>query len=216
MKNLLSLTLMTLLMAAVSAPAQTTTRKGSQIPEFDDTARFIFYSVLEGLYEDGLSNEDVDQVLMKNPGQSYFHFIYACPVCNATIWALESYRTRPEQFYAMKTIGGTFGPGLSPEVHQRLHGDDPKQRLGAINLLVQTWMDRRIKSLNLTEPARVKLLAALEEKRQQGVKALESFRKLQHGPDFGVDKAAPAYADLEECAVCNAVVGKPMRLPQNK
>lgn len=33
--------------------------------EIDATARFIFYSVLEGLYEDGLANEDVDQILMK-------------------------------------------------------------------------------------------------------------------------------------------------------
>ena len=53
----------------------------------DETTRFIFYSVLEGLYEDGLSKEDVAQILMKREKETYFHFIYACPVCNPTIWS---------------------------------------------------------------------------------------------------------------------------------
>src|SRR5262249_30538104 len=66
--------------------------------EIDSTTRFIFYSTLEGLYEDGVSNQDVDQILLRKDHQSYSHFIYACPICTTTIWALQAYRSRPEQF----------------------------------------------------------------------------------------------------------------------
>ena len=185
--------------------------------EIDATARFIFYSVLEGLYEDGLANEDVDQILMKKEQQSYyFHFIYSCPICTATIWALEAYRARPEHLYSLKTDGSTFGPGLTDPIRKQLYHDDPRQRLTAINGLVQTWMARRLNHLSLTVKERADLLKALERKRKEGMDALESFRRLEHGPDFGVATGAPAYVDLKECAVCNAVVGKPMKLPEAK
>ncbi len=60
------------------------------------------FSVFEGLYEDGLSNEDLDRILLKEKNQAYFHFIYACPICTATIWGLEAYRSRPDRFYGLK------------------------------------------------------------------------------------------------------------------
>lgn len=79
--------------------------------DFDEASRFVFYSVLEGFYEDGISNADVDQILLKQEGQTYFHFIYACPVCTSTVWALETYRARPAYFYSMKSPASTFGTG---------------------------------------------------------------------------------------------------------
>lgn len=48
---------------------------------FDDAQRFLFHSILEGLYEDGVSTEDVDRILLKREKEDYFHFIHACPVC---------------------------------------------------------------------------------------------------------------------------------------
>lgn len=184
--------------------------------EHDEATRFIFHSVLEGLYEDGLSTEDVDQILLRKEKQSYFHFIYACPICQASIWALETYRSRPKQFYGLKSEASTFGPGLSPTMSKRLHSDDGKVRLGVINELMKEWMDRRMKMLNLPPAAHAKLLEALEKKRKEGMEVLQSFRRGEHGPNFGVEQAAPAYVDLEECAVCNAAVGKPMKLPEKK
>ena len=185
-------------------------------PDIDDTSRFIFYSVLEGLYEDGLSNKDVDQILMKKEKQTYFHFIYACPVCGATIWALEAYRGRPERLYGLKREGTTFGDGLSADLQKQLYSDNPQTRLLAINTLMQTWMERRMKAMNLSTKDRAALLEALEKKRKEGMDMLESFRKREHGPNFGVAQAAPAYVVLQECAVCNGAVGKPMKLPETK
>ena len=181
--------------------------------EIDETSRFIFHSVLEGLYEDGLSKEDVAQILMKREKETYFHFIYGCPVCNSTIWALEAYQARPDQFYSQKRPGSTFGQGLTPELRGLLYSKDATMRLTAINSLVKTWMERRMKTLRLSASEQKALTGRLEKKRKEGMEVLESFRKKQHGADFGVEQAAPAYVDLTECAVCNGIVGKPMKLP---
>ena len=90
MKAILRYVIFFVFSIAVSVRAQPGVKR-----DIDDTSRFIFYSVLEGFYEDGLSNKDVEQILMRKEKQTYFHFIYACPVCGATIWALEAYRGRP-------------------------------------------------------------------------------------------------------------------------
>ena len=214
MKILSSIAVLALLLASVSQAEEK--RAEARRDEIDETSRFIFYSVLEGLYEDGLSNEDVDQILMKKGKQGYFHFIYACPVCGATIWALQAYRARPERFYGLKREGSTFGQSLADSMHTQLYSDDPRERLTAINTLMQTWMERRMKSMNLSATDRAKLVKALEKKRKQGMDVLESFRRKEHGPNFGVAEAAPAYVDLTECAVCNGSVGKPMKLPAPK
>lgn len=184
--------------------------------DIDAASRFVFYSVLEGLHEDGLSDEDVKQILMRKEKQTYFHFIYACPLCGPTIWALEAYRDRPKNLYGLKREGSTFGHGLSDALHTQLYSDDPQQRLVAINTLVQTWLERRMKAMRLTKKERAVLLESLEKKRKQGMDVLQNFRKKEHGENFGVAEAAPAYVNLEECAVCNGAVGKPMKLPVAK
>jgi hypothetical protein len=176
--------------------------------EFDETSQFIFFSVLEGLYADGLSNADVDQILMKREGESYFHFIYACPICTATIWALETYRARPEKFYGLKSNASTFGPGLSGELKTQLYSPESNQRLLAINTLVHDWMLRRMDAMNLPAGERKTLLKEIEVKRKDGMDSLKNSRK-----GGTVATMAPAYADLEECAACNGAVGKPIKLP---
>ena len=70
---------------------------------FDEAQKFIFYSVLEGLYEDGVSTEDVERILMKREKEYHFHFNFSCPVCMGSIWAFESYRNRPEKLHSVKS-----------------------------------------------------------------------------------------------------------------
>jgi len=184
--------------------------------KIDPTTRFVFYSALEGHYEDELSNPDVDQILMKKENPSYCHFIYACPICTATIWALQTYHSRPEQFYSLKSPSptSTFGPGLPSSLRTKLFSDEPHQRLKAINTLVKDWIGRRMDRMNLSRQDREALLKPLEEKRQQGMEALEGLRRHEHGASFGAAEGAPAYFGLPECAVCNGAVGKLMKFPE--
>ena len=82
-----------------------------------------------------------------------------------------------------------------------------------INALMQGWMKARMNRMNLAGQERDELLNKLEKKRKEGMEFLQSFRLHEHGPNFGVAEAAPAYVDLDECAVCNGAVGKVMKLP---
>lgn len=182
-------------------------------PEFDETTQFIFYSVLEGLYDDGVSTEDVEQILMRNEGEEYFHFIYACPVCMASIWALDAYRARPESMHSVKGRHSTFGEGLEKDVQNELYSEDPKRRLSAINGLINRWIEGRMAAMNLTDEMRETLLDGLEAKRKKGMEMLQKFHDSGRPKDKGgVAYYAPAYAAGKqwECAACNGAVGKAM------
>lgn len=175
----------------------------------DDTERFIFFSVLEGLYADGLHDDEVDMLLRQTSDGAHVHFIYGCPICMWTIRALESYRQRPGKFYGSKSRASSFGPGLEPELRSTLLGDDLRSRLEVLNTLMNRWLDRRIESQHLPLQERESLRRELEKKRQEGQKTLQAFRK-----EGALSYYAPAYAELEECAACNGVLGK--KLPACK
>jgi hypothetical protein len=225
MKTALALILVTFFFSIIPANAQVVSKnhgfdetKGKGGDDIDATSRFIFYSVLEGFYEDGVSNEDVGQILFRpKPKEDwrYYHFIYACPICTPAIFAFEAYQSRPKAFYSLKEgAGATFGHGLSATLHQQLFSPDPHQHLIAINTMIRDWMARRMSQMNLSSEDRAALMADLEQKRKQGAHMLQA----SHDPHdaFGKPRVVhdeTAYSDLTECAVCNGAVGKPMKLP---
>jgi len=169
---------------------------------YDDTHRFVYYAVLEGCYEDGLSSRDLNQILLKQEKGPHLHFIYGCPLCMPAIHAFEAYRSRPERFYGMKGDTSTFGPGLEPALSAKLDSARPAERLEAINTLVQRWIQRRITQHRLTERERAALQKGLETKRKKGMETLQSYKK-----NGKLETAAPAFVEKQECAVCNGAVG---------
>ena len=166
--------------------------------DFDDAHRFIFYAVLEGCYEDGLSTEDVSQILLPGNKGQFAHFIYACPICTPTIHALETYRSRPPHFYGLKTPATTFGPGLETELRKQLYSEKPETRLTAINTLMQGWVSKRMSLLNLSDQGRAQLQSKLQEMRKKG----NSYLKGAEASDPGAFKMS-AFANVRQCAVCN-------------
>lgn len=186
---------------------------------FDETQRFIFHSILEGLYEDGVSTEDVERILMRREDDYYFHFIYACPVCVASVWAFDAYRLRSAKLHCVKSGASTFGFGLGKEIREALHSDDVKRRLTAINTLIGRWIDRRMDTLRLTKEERAELAEKLEEKRELGLARLNQFRAQsteKEGSALALYATAYLGQDEWECAVCNAAVGKPMHFGERK
>jgi hypothetical protein len=176
---------------------------------YDSTHRFIYYAVLEGCYEDGLSNQDIDQILLKGGQHTHLHFVYSCPVCMPTIHALEAYRSRPERFYGMKSDTSTFGKGLEPALGAKLHSTNATARLETINALVQRWIQRRMTQLRLNEAERAALQGELETKRKKGMEALQRFTKSGNTETF-----APGLAEHGQCAACNGAVGLEYLPPQ--
>ncbi|MGC6565630.1 MAG: hypothetical protein ACON38_08475 [Akkermansiaceae bacterium] len=180
---------------------------------FDDAQRFLFHSILEGLYEDGVSTEDVDRILLKREKEDYFHFIHACPVCMGSVWAFEAYRHRPKNFHCVKVAGSTFGWGLKKKLREDLHGEDVEKRLAVINTLIGRWVTERMDRLRLTEEERAKLVDTLEGKRELGLARLKELRnQSNNGEGAPISIFAPAYAGRNqlECGICRAAVGKPM------
>lgn len=187
-----------LIAVAFSAPAARAQK------DFDDGYRFLFHAVQEGCYEDGLSNGDVSQILLKDGKEKYYyaHFVYACPVCTPTIHALEAYHSRPSHFYSMKSPATTFGPGLTPDLKKQLYSEKPEDRLAAINVLMQRWVSRRISLLRLTDQERTELQKTLETMRKKGM----SYLKNSEG---GKSSSYPisAFSNVHQCAVCNGACG---------
>ena len=164
----------------------------------DPTCAMVFHAVLEGLYTDGVSNEDVDRIIArdeKHPdGNMYEHFVYACPLCHPTYQALLLYRSRPDVFYGIKGEKNTFGKGLDPKISARLASKDKSERLAAIQELVQTWVNRKLTSMRLTEAEKSEMSMLLEARKKQGLKVLLQFQMGEHG--------APMYKDWKSCAIC--------------
>ncbi len=168
----------------------------------------VFFSVLDGCFQDGLSNADVDQILRRTaPNQSYEHFIYACPICMATARALEAYRAGPD--FTERKVGGKvcFGQGLTSEMHARLYSQDPKDRLSIIHDLEENWVSRHLASLRLNVEERAQAQAQLKLARDEGMKVMQNF--IRQGQ---LEKIAPAYRAGDECALCNAAAGMNLKL----
>src|SRR3954462_8291362 len=105
-------------------------------------SQIVFFAVLEGLYNDGVSNADVDLIIPSgNSGPKFDleHFVYACPLCHPAFEAFRLYRQR-ERIYGLKAAVDTFGPGLDSSVSDRLHSPDPNQRRQAIEGLISRWV----------------------------------------------------------------------------
>jgi hypothetical protein len=181
--------------------------------DFDNGYRFIFYAVLEGCYEDGLATNDISQILLKDEKATnvYSHFVYACPVCTPTIHALEAYQSRPSRFYAMKTEASTFGAGLTAELKKQLYSKKPEDRLEAINVLMRSWVSKRMSLLKLNDQERSELQTKLEEMRKKGMDYLKKFER-----DKGKSYPISAFENVHQCAVCNGACDMKLTPDANK
>lgn len=184
--------------------------------------RFIFFAVLEGLYEDGVSSDDVNRMLKVEKGQSYDHFISHCPICTAVLQAMQVYASRADigRMYKginHRTTESTFGPGLAENVQSNLMSDDPEIRLKTMYQLVSTWFNRRLVRSNLSHEERATLVREIEAGKEEGMRKLQSFKKA------GTTKQlAPAFVNVDSCAMCSAASKSdfqgftPMDLPAGK
>ena len=156
----------------------------------------IFYAVLEGLYDEGVSTEDVDILLHQDPAtRQYSYFVYGCPLCMPAIDALQLYRGRPK-FYGRKEACDTFGTGLPAKEREALRGNDVPARLRVLHDFIERCMKRKLASLRLNKAESEKWQLVLEEMREKGGALLKEEQA--HG-------RAGALAGAKGCAVCNGM-----------
>jgi len=162
--------------------------------------QLVFFSVLEGLYEDGVSTDDVDRILAVDPvtHQPHYseHFVGACPLCAPAFDAFSLYRSRP-RFYQRKDSADTFGPGLDPILAKKLHSDQRADQMEAIQTLVNRWVSRRLNSMRLSKDEREQWTAVIEEGRRSGMQRLQQAQA-------GIQNE---YVGWKGCAICDGTAG---------
>jgi hypothetical protein len=175
------------------------TQKPREKPRVVDSAylpQLVFFAVLEGLYEDGVSTGDVNRILAVDPRtqqpQFHEHFVDACPLCVPAFDAFALYRSRP-QFYCRKDSADTFGPGLDPLVAKKLHSEMKADQLEAIQTLVNRWVIRRLEMMRLTKDEREQWTAVIEEGRKRGMDRLQQAQAANQNEYFG----------WKGCAICD-------------
>jgi hypothetical protein len=140
-------------------------------------SQLIFFAVLEGLYRDGVSNEDVDLIIPPGKsGKGNFdreHFVYACPLCHPAFEAFRLYRQR-EDFYGFKGRVTTFGSGLDATLTAGLHSPDAGQRRQAIEGLINRWVTARLEMMRLSNEERESITHEMQKGRKQGMSGLKT------------------------------------------
>jgi hypothetical protein len=182
-------------------------------------AQFVFFSVLEGLYEDGVENATVDAIIPLKGGAPdtttsgyYKNFIYACPLCTPAYEAFRLYRMRPK-FAFLKTnqlaeqhpgkgwhIIDNFGEGLPNEMVVKLTGDDASTQRQAVQELVKRYVSRRFERMAMTPKERREMRAMMAKGAEEGLKMLKKFQEKD------MVKHYPTYQDRKDCSICRASV----------
>jgi len=161
--------------------------------------QLVFFAVLEGLYRDGVSNDDVDLIIPpgKN-GTPMFdseHFVYACPLCHPAFEAFRLYRQR-DNFFGFKARINTLGPGLDETVRTQLRSRNADEQRKAIQGLINRWVGQRLEMMRLTDAEREAITREMEQGRKQGMGMLKNT---QPGVQAGQSRT--------NCPICDGSFG---------
>lgn len=199
-----------LLLAAVAVIATVTVSRlgGAETPSSNNVPKMwvqtragqlVFFAVLEGLYRDGVSNDDVDLIIPPGKdGKPMFdteHFVYACPLCEPAFEAFRLYRQR-DNFFGFKARINTLGPGLDETVRTQLRSKDANEQRKAIQGLINRWVSQRLDMMRLTDAEREAITREIEQGRKQGMDMLQNSQR-----------AVPAGLSRTNCPICDGSFG---------
>lgn len=116
----------------------------------DAECQLIFFTVLEGLYRDGVSDEIVDIVIGKvQKNDLKKNFVFQCKLCHATYEAFALYQKRPK-FHGVDIK--TFGKKkFSSDIVKKLSSNDPQTFGDGLSEIVQPWVKAKLISLDTDE-----------------------------------------------------------------
>ena len=152
----------------------------------DEECRMIFFTVLEGLYRDGVPDEVVDLVIgrvQKNSVEK--RFVFRCKLCHACYEAFAVYQRRPAFNGAKgrKTIGAKPIP---PEVMKNLQDNVHDLEFGrAFSTIIQPWIKQKLLSMGLDEK--------------------EKIAKMKKFADLAAEGNALLGGQYKSCQACDAI-----------
>ncbi|MEM9237663.1 MAG: hypothetical protein AAGB14_12870 [Verrucomicrobiota bacterium] len=170
---------------------------------FGETHRFVFHAVLEGCFESGVTQEEIDLIIPVRPDKEdrrsiTQNLVYSCPLCSPAFDAFRLYSDRRIFISGISEDAAynTFGQGLTKAQKASLQagGRDCRE---VIQALISTWIERRIDLLDMNAEAERALRAELAEMRKEGEATLEKIKAGELG-----DELKTIYLEREGCPVC--------------
>ena len=129
-----------------------------------DRGRFLYFAVLEGLWEDG-APADALRPLLAAPRE---HFVPKCPLCTPVTQALQDYVNTTD----IAVYGGR-GRGFPPEIERALRGAAREERRRGLESLVARYVDRRFERVRMSSGERFVMKALIDEGKQDGMSMME-------------------------------------------
>lgn len=157
------------------------------------TAQFVFFSVLEGCYRDGLpveaakliANPDADKPVKR-------FFVFRCELCHASYEAFRAYAATPG-FTHIKDAADFGGKKLDAKTLKQLESDNVIDRVFAMGNLVRPWIQERADRQKLDAAEREKLKQSFKKFAGEGDKLMRKYRVND-----------PAYFDWTFYGTCQA------------
>lgn len=164
----------------------------------DPVCRMVFFAVLEGLYEDGVPDDVVDSVVPRQPKDGdnpvKTSFVFQCPLCHPVYEAFTLYQKRPP-FSGGGARRDTFGKGIESDLRTALLSRVARTRLGALKVLVQRWVERRLTAMRLSEAEKQEWAKNLAARSGQGKGELSKL--------ITTDPNYRGWSIYWGCAACN-------------
>jgi hypothetical protein len=180
----------------------------------DPICQMVFFAILEGLYTDGVPSEAVDLIVPPKTDLDTnvkHSFVFRCPLCHAAYEAFILYQRR-QAFHGSEEKASTFATNrFDKKLMQGLSSSSIRTRVYTMGAMVQPWIDRRIKMMNLTPAGKTNLMNKFLAYAKDGN---NKFRKLRGDRDSIYFQ----WQFYGGCQACQAAINiaKEMNIKTNK
>jgi len=159
--RILAMSAMVLAAGCAPAPVRETTDA--------ERSRFLYFAVLEGLWEDG-PDPALFKPLLDAPRD---HFVPKCPVCTPVSHAFRMYVEMPDV-----PVFDARGRVFPKELAEKLKSPKRELRLAALEAMVAVYVQRRFERSSMSAAERAGMRLAIEAAKKDGMAQL--------GADFGL------------------------------
>ena len=142
----------------------------------DPACRLVFFAVLQGLYEDGVSDEVVNSIVppdKKGREKMRHSFVLDCPLCQPTYEAFCAYQSRPR--FLEEDKASSLGKGLDAKTVEGLMSKTVSTRLITLRRPIKRWVETRLVSMKLDTGERKKWWDEVSARANQGTATLRGL-----------------------------------------
>ena len=140
----------------------------------------VFFTVLEGLYRDGVPTEVVNLVIGRMERNSVEkRFVFRCKLCHACYEAFALYQRRPV-FNGTDGIDTLGAKPVPAEVMHGLRDDASDWEFGrAFSTIIQPWIKQKLLKMDLSDEELVAKIEKFSELAESGQALITGYKSCQ-------------------------------------